>query len=99
EQASLQFTRVLGTSLARIADAAVALFIANVELPARARHASLVTLAQASLAAAEGLGMVSQTLEALLRAHLEAAIHRQRAARGDDRGDVVVMTVGFVDLV
>ena len=99
EAAILQFTRVLGTSLARIADAAIALFIVNVELPARATHASPLAMAQANLAAAQAIGILPGILEAMLRAHLEAAIRRQRATTGGERGDLVAITVGFVDLV
>jgi class 3 adenylate cyclase len=99
DDATVQFVRVLGASLARIADAAIALFIVNVELPVRAMDASPLAVAKANLAGAEAIGVLPRIFEALLRAHLEAAVSRQRRARHGERGDLVVMTVGFVDLV
>lgn len=99
DAAMLQFTRVLGASLARIAEAALASFIVNVELPARATHAGPVAIAQANLAAAQGIGVMPRAMDAILRAHLEAATRRQRALRAGERGDLVVITVGFIDLV
>jgi len=101
EAAILQFSRVLGASVARIAEAALALFIANVELPAREAQASSVTLAQTNLTAAQALGVLPSTIEAFLRAQFEVAIHRQRMARDPTRtrGDLLTLTVGFVDLV
>ncbi|HEY2385323.1 MAG TPA: adenylate/guanylate cyclase domain-containing protein [Candidatus Binatia bacterium] len=97
--ALLQFSRVLGASVARIAEAAIALFIANVELPGRELHASSVALAQANLNASQAIGVIPQTIECFLRAHVEAAVRRQRIVRGEERGDLVGVTVGFVDLV
>src|SRR5438876_1244502 len=82
ERAVLQLTRVLGESVARVAEAALALFIANVELPAREKQASSLALAQANLTATQSLTALPSTLEAFLRAHLEAAMRRQRMARG-----------------
>ncbi len=101
ETAMLQFSRVLGASVARIAEAAIALFIANVELPAREAQASSVALAQQNLTAVQALGVLPSTIEAFLRAHFEAAIDRQRTARDSmrTRGDLLTLTVGFVDLV
>jgi adenylate cyclase len=99
EPALLHFARVLGSSLARIAEAAVALFVVSVEIPAREAGAPSLTLAQANLRAVECLGVMPQAMEALLRAHLEQASRRQRAVRGPERGDLLALTVGFVDLV
>src|SRR5439155_3915454 len=44
ESAMLHFTRVLGAALARIAEAAIALFVVNVDLPAQETHASSVAI-------------------------------------------------------
>lgn len=99
EEAMLQFTRVLGASLARVAEAAIALFVVHVDLPAHEAHAASVTVAQANLAAAQTIGILPRTMDAMLRAHLEVAIRRQRALHSMDRGDLVALTVGFVDLV
>jgi len=101
EAAMLQFSRVLGASVARIAEAAIALFIANVELPAREAQASPLELAQANLTGVQSLGVLPSTIETFLRAHFELAIERQRRARDParTRGDLLTLTVGFVDLV
>jgi len=49
----LAFIRVLGSSVARIAEAAVSLFLANVEAPIVERGASELALAQANLRAVQ----------------------------------------------
>jgi adenylate cyclase len=97
--AMLQFSRVLGSAVARIAEAAIALFINSVELPAREARTGSLALAQVNLTATQSLGVLPTTIEAFLRAHMEAALRRQRMLRGVDRGDLLSLTVGFVDLV
>jgi len=99
EAAMLQFTRVLGAALARLAEAAITLFVVNIDLPARAAHVGSVAIAEANFTAAQVLGILPRTMDTILRAHLEAAIRRQRALRVGERGDLVMVTVGFVDLV
>ena len=96
----LQFIRVFGSSLARIAEAAVALFLANVEAPLVERGEGDLALAEANLRAVQALDTVSDSVRGILRAHLEVAIRRLRTAR-DTRAmhDTVRVTVGFVDLV
>src|SRR6185369_7181537 len=58
-----------------------------------------VAKAEANLVAAQAVGFLPQTMDTILRAHLEASTWRQRALRADDRGDLLAITVGFVDLV
>lgn len=98
EAAMLQLTRVLGASLARIAEAAIALFIVTYDLPSRETSTNFVARAHANLTAAQSIGVMPRSMEAMLRAHLEAAVGRQRSLRGD-RADLMALTVGFVDLV
>lgn len=94
------FSRVLGSSLARIADAAVSLFLIDVEGPIReagGTELDVVRLNEEALAALDG---VASSLDPLLRMHMEDAIKRSRGSRlpGDDP-NISRMAVGFIDLV
>ncbi len=96
----LQFIRVIGSSLARIAEAAVALFLTNVEGPIVEQQAGELTLAEANLRAIQALEAFPNGVRMILRAHMETAIRRLRAARREHSTlDTVQVTVGFVDLV
>src|SRR5262249_19009240 len=101
EQATRQFGRVVGFSLARIAEAVVSLFLVNVEGPIRAAHGSELELAQANLRATEAAAVVPPVLESVFRAHLQETTRRSRIARDGRATDSVTfrMAVGFVDLV
>ena len=99
EPATRRFTRVLGSSLARIAEAAVSLFLVNVEGPIQEAGAGELALAQANLQAVESLHLVPTVLGGLFHAHLETAIRRFRQARRWPSVDTARLTVGFVDLV
>jgi len=99
EEAVLQLVRVIGSSIARIADAMVSAFLVNVEPAARAEDPSGLGVARANAQAAGLLPMVGATLEVLLRQHLIAA---RRTVLGDaaDAGyETQRRCVGFVDLV
>jgi class 3 adenylate cyclase len=95
----LRFVRTIGWSLARIAEAAVSVFIVNVEGPMRQRGKSERALAEANLRAIEALAAVQALIHSLFLTHMEAAIRRFRRARLAATVDTVHMTVGFVDLV
>jgi adenylate cyclase len=96
----MQFVRVLGSSLARIADAAVSLFLADVETPITEAQAGELALARAQLDAIGALNLLTDQLETLFRAHMELAIRRNTAARSEATSKVTVyVAVGFVDLV
>jgi adenylate cyclase len=96
----LHFIRVLGSSLSRVAEAAVSLFIANVEAPIVERAAGELALAQANLRAIKALDTIPNAVRAMFRAQVEVAIRRLRAARTERAmQDTVRLTVGFVDLV
>lgn len=99
EAATRRFTRVVGSSLARIAEAAVSLFLVNVEGPIHEAGTGELALAQANLRAVESLTLVPTVLAGLFRAHLENAIRRLRQARRWPSVDIARLTVGFVDLV
>lgn len=94
------FARVLGSSMARIADAAVSLFLIDVEGPVReagGTELDVVRLNEQALAALDG---VASSLDPLLRMHMEDAVKRSRGSRlpGDDP-HISRMCVGFIDLV
>jgi adenylate cyclase len=95
----LRFVRTVGSSLARIAEAAVSLFVVNVEEPMLQQGTSERVLAEANLHAIEGLGAVEVMLQSLFRTHMAAAIPRLRAGRLGRSIDTTYMTIGFVDLV
>ena len=100
ESSLAQFVRVLGSSLARIADAAVSLFLADVETPITEAQEGELALARAQLEAIGALNLLTDHLETLFRAHMELAIRRNTAARAEATSKVTVyVAVGFVDLV
>jgi adenylate cyclase len=99
EPAMLRMARVVGSSLARIAEAAVATYRARLEGPLRESGGSELAFAQAALRAAESTGAVQAMLDGLLRVHLETAIRRFRSARLPESADTARFSVGFVDLV
>jgi adenylate cyclase len=99
EEATRRFSRVIGSSLARIAEAAVWLFLATVEGPIRDTTGSELALAQANLRALENARVIPVAVTGLFRAHMETAIRRLRQARSGYSTDTAHLTVGFVDLV
>jgi class 3 adenylate cyclase len=99
EAAALEFMRVVGASLSRVAEAAVSLFLVSVEGPIVASGQSEVALAEANVAVMSSFETIPPVMSALLRAHLETAIRRLRGAREGRSVNLVRMTVGFVDLV
>ncbi len=93
-----QFTRVIGTSLARIADATVALFLTNVELPLVTGESREMDLAQASREGIEKVDTLPLAFDTLFRHHVEAAIRRALSSWERVR-PTAVHCLGFVDLV
>jgi adenylate cyclase len=96
----LGFTRVLGSSLARIADAANSLFLVDVENPLRTAGASQFSIARKSLEAMGLLDAVVGIMGNLFRAHMEDSLTRTRRSR-EGVEDVYTsrMAIGFVDIV
>ncbi len=100
DEEALHFVRVMGSSLARIADAANSLFLLDVEAPMKLQHPSELELARQSEFAVLSLDAVSRAIGALFRLHVRDAIERSRLARARATDpDLVPMAVGFVDLV
>jgi adenylate cyclase len=100
EEPLLHFIRVLGSSLGRIADAAVSIFMADVETPLTQADAGELALAKANLEAVEVATLLPGLMDVVFRALMESAIDRNRTARAETGSLVTVfMAVGFVDLV
>ncbi len=98
--ALMQFLRVVGSSVARIADAANALFLHDVEHPLKSAGATELDLARRGVQAMELAGGVDSMLRMLTRLHLAQALERSRSAStAVPSSPTVVMAVGFVDLV
>jgi class 3 adenylate cyclase len=97
----LHFTRVMGSSLARIAEAANSLFLVDVESPLMvSTAASELELAKKAQVAMAALDSVASAIGALFRLHMIEATDRSREARAHaTEPDLVPLAVGFVDLV
>lgn len=95
------FIRVVGSSMARTAEAANSLYIEDVDRPMVGRGASGIELLRTQLNAQDLAGQLTAVLEMLLRLHLDLSIERTtRAFAGDLHVEPMAsMIVGFVDLV
>lgn len=102
EHAAIAFTRTLGSSLARIADAANSLFVAEVEGELVAKGATELERAKTNLEAIGLLDPLRPTIEFTFRRHMQLAIERSRRARAHrtltSGTDLARMAIGFVDL-
>jgi adenylate cyclase len=100
EDAILQFVRVMGSALAQVAEAAVAVFGTRIEGPLVAQHAPADVRFKAELEATRLLALAGSGLDTLFRFHAETAIRRLAQARaGVDSFESARLVVGFVDLV
>ena len=96
----LHFSRVMGTSLRRIAEAASEMFILDVEVPLAADSGvSMVMLARQGYEATLMTDAATAVFEPLFRAQLEQSLHNSRITRANAPLDPTVSAaVGFVDL-
>jgi adenylate cyclase len=109
EEAVLAFTRVLGAAAANIAEAAVALFYAEMGPGAEREGADELARAQLAEAATSMFGLVPDVLAAVVLARFDRTSRRAQQRRGWTAPgvdpDVVVdaasevVALGFVDLV
>jgi class 3 adenylate cyclase len=100
EQAGFQFVRVLGSSLARLAETVNSMFLAEVEQPLVAEGRGVFALAQANLETTRALDLVPDVMNVLFREHVEEAIRRSMASRATTADpEMGGMAIGFVDLV
>lgn len=100
EDEALYFARVTGAALARIAEAAVALFMVDIEAPMRDLAISRTEDAMRSWDATASISIVIDAFEPMFRVHMAQAIDRlhwgtEKAASED----AVRQAIGFVDLV
>lgn len=94
------FIRVVGSAMSRIAEAAVAMFLTDVEGPHLEGEGNELELAQRSYESLELLEDITPLLDTILRRHLAHAAERGRQALiNDTERDVFRYAVGFVDLV
>jgi class 3 adenylate cyclase len=94
-----RFVRVVGSSLARIAEAAVSMFQVQIEGPLRASGGTDLDVARENVRAIATLGQVRHMLQVLFTGHMERAIRRMRDVRPRKSVDTATLAVGFVDLV
>jgi len=100
ETVTLQMARVVGSAVARVADATVSAFVVNVGAPSLAEDPAGLALARANADAATLLPGLSRALDTMLRHHFEASRRPIDAGSGLLRGyDSQELAVGFVDLV
>ena len=102
DQATLQFARVVGASLARIADAAIALARTELHGPLQVAGADKEARQKAFVEADLGLALVADMLGPFFRHHAVSEVRRnERLREGVDLGapDRAIVVVGFVDLV
>ncbi len=98
-ETAVQMARVIGSSMARIAEAEAA--PGNVRVLTNSSSDSVLDADRFAAGAAESLPAMARLLEYVWRRHLQAAIRRTMLARA--RGDAVgirpLMAVGFADMV
>jgi len=97
EDATLQFTRVVGAALATIADAALAIFGVTLEPTLETGELDELEYTKAAEAATAMLvDEVPEVIVGLFRHHVEAARERYLAMGAGDRA---ILAVGFLDIV
>jgi adenylate cyclase len=97
EDATLQFTRVIGAAAARVAEAAVALFAANVSPRLRADEVEPLSTVREAADAVAAFGTVPHAMDILLREHFTAAI-RRFGVLDVAEGGMTAVAIAFVDL-
>jgi class 3 adenylate cyclase len=97
EEALLQFTRVLGASAARVAEAAVSLFLANVSPRLEQRDAPALERVRESAEAVSAFGVVPGAMDVLIREHFVAAT-RRLGLLDIAEGGATAVAIAFVDL-
>lgn len=94
------FTRVLGSSIGRIGDAAVSSFLRDIEAPHLRVGGSDLDLAKRGYEAVANFDAMLPLLDAMVRRHAMQAIDRARRASIDDTERYMYRyAIGFVDLV
>jgi adenylate cyclase len=97
--AMAQLARVMGQSLARLAESAVFGFLVNIEQPMITHGESPASRARSSAESLEALLGLPQVFAPLFLRHLDSVVERQRATQDASAFDVFSLAIGFVDLV
>ena len=97
EDTAFQLTRVVGTAMAKVADAIVSAFVTNVGPEAMASDPSGLALVRANLESASYMPFLVSAMDQLLRMHLVAASRTSPDVKFGYETQRLV--VGFVDLV
>jgi class 3 adenylate cyclase len=95
EDVLFQVLRVIGSSMARVADATVAAFVVNVAAPSLVDDPTGLSLARANTEAVTLLRGASSAMDVIFRRHVE--LLQRPLTPGDQRTQE--LAVGFVDLV
>jgi class 3 adenylate cyclase len=99
EDAVLQLVRVMGSAMARLADAIVSAFLVNVEPAVRDEDPVGLGVARANAEAVALVPTANAALDILLRQHIIAARRTILGDAADVGYETQPMCVGFVDLV
>jgi adenylate cyclase len=101
EEAVVQLARVIGSAMAKIADALISSFLVNIEVPIVEKDPVGIEIARANAAAVALLPAVTGAMDVLLRRHLIAGRRSLRALQetGAAGYEVQEIAVGFVDIV
>jgi adenylate cyclase len=100
-ETSLQFARVIGSSMARIAEAEVSPQVRGLAIAGGSGSSDTVEAADRFAALADhSLPAMARLLEFVWRRHVQAAVRRAMLLRTrTDRGALPVLAVGFADMV
>jgi class 3 adenylate cyclase len=101
EENALQFTRVLGTATASMAEAAISTFAASVARPMREAGATPLEYAQRVREATAAFAAARTAIDIAMRLQFAEALDRLALGWGESAataGDEVDFTIGFVDL-
>ncbi len=99
EESVLRFTRVMGTSLSRIAEAALTMAVANLSGPMELAGTDDETVALATERAAAALDLVPVVLQTLFPRHVDIATRRFAMSRPEGALRTVKLAIAFLDLV
>jgi class 3 adenylate cyclase len=99
DDAVVQLVRVMGSAMARLADAIVSAFLVNVEPAVREEDPVGLGVAKANAEAAKLMPTVGAALDILLRQHIIAAQRTILGVATDTGYESRHMCVGFLDLV
>lgn len=100
DEETLYFAQVTGSAMARMAEAAVSLFITDIEAPLQDENLSRTELAERSKEATVNLEVLMDSLEPLFRTHMAQAILRLHLGGDQATSPLGVrQAIGFVDLV